>query len=95
MANEDLVAQYNQVLWQLGQLHEEAKIAGEGYQSKLKAIRKRSDRLNAELHSLGSALRKRYALPGPQGVSTGGNSFPQPIGTGWEVGIPTNAAMNG
>lgn len=73
MAGEDLQAQYNHLLWQLGQLHEEAKIAGQVYQEKLKAIRKRSEKLNEHLHSLGSAIRKRHT---PQVAGVAGR-FPQ------------------
>lgn len=59
MANEDLITQYNQLIWQMEQLRAEVIEAGDAYFNKLKSIKKRMQRVNSEIETVSRSLRQR------------------------------------
>lgn len=59
MANEELVTQYNQLIWQMDQLRGEANEAGETYANKLKAIGKRMRGVTGQLDLVARELSRR------------------------------------
>lgn len=65
MANEELVTQYNQLVWQMDQLRNEANEAGAAYATKLKAISKRMHRVTDQLDVVSRELVRRQVPIGP------------------------------
>jgi hypothetical protein len=65
MANEDLITQYNQLVWQMEQLRTEANEAGESYANKLKGISKRMRHVNGQLELVSRELSRRQVPIGP------------------------------
>ncbi len=65
MANEELVTQYNQLVWQMDQLRNEANEAGTAYATKLKAISKRMHRVTEQLDVVSRELSRRQISFGP------------------------------
>lgn len=64
MANEEIVAQYNQLVWQMEQLRAEVHEAGESYINKLKSIKKRMQRTNEQLENLSKDMARRQIYVG-------------------------------
>jgi hypothetical protein len=59
MANEDLVTQYNQLIWQMEQLRTEANEAGEYYANKLKTVGKKMRTVTQQLDFVSKELARR------------------------------------
>lgn len=64
MANEELITQYNQLIWQMDQLRNEANEAGAAYAAKLKVTSKRMHRVTEQLDNVTKELARRN-MPRP------------------------------
>lgn len=57
--NPELTAQYNQLVWQMVELRNQAHEAGETYANKLKVISKKLKQVNDQLESVANALARQ------------------------------------
>jgi hypothetical protein len=74
MANEDLITQYNQLIWQMEQLRAEANDAGESYALKLKNIAKKMRHVNELLGRVSQELTRRQVPIGPVALVSNGDN---------------------
>jgi len=76
---DDLTTRYNQLIWQMNQLRNEANEAGDTYANKLRALSKRMRRVNDELEGVSRDIARR------QGIPSGSNDahMAQPVNAGF------------